>query len=107
RGRFAPGNREPATGNVFWPTFRNKHEPAMSDRPLVLIADDDDDVVQLLKIYLRPLDCDFVQAKDGDEALAIAQTRLPAVVLLDVMMPKRSGWEGCQGLIAPARKAQI
>jgi EAL domain-containing protein (putative c-di-GMP-specific phosphodiesterase class I)/DNA-binding response OmpR family regulator len=79
----------------------------MSDRPLVLIADDDDDVVQLLKIYLRPLDVDFVQAKDGEEALAIAQSRLPAVVLLDVMMPKRSGWEVCQALKAMQRTSQI
>ena len=79
----------------------------MSDRPLVLIADDDDDVVQLLKIYLRPLDCEFVQARDGEEALAIAQTRLPAVVLLDVMMPKRSGWEVCQALKAVQRTSQI
>jgi EAL domain-containing protein (putative c-di-GMP-specific phosphodiesterase class I)/CheY-like chemotaxis protein len=79
----------------------------MSDRPLVLIADDDDDVVQLLKLYLRPLDCDFLQAKDGEEALAIAQARLPAVVLLDVMMPKRSGWEVCQALKAVQRTSQI
>jgi len=79
----------------------------MSDRPLVLIADDDDDVVQLLKVYLRPLDCDFVQAKDGEEALAIAQSRHPAVVLLDVMMPKRSGWEVCQALKAVQRTANI
>src|SRR5712691_6312180 len=79
----------------------------MSDRPLVLIADDDDDVVQLLKLYLRPLDVEFLQAKDGEEALAIAQSRLPAVVLLDVMMPKRSGWEVCQALKAVQRTSQI
>src|SRR5438445_1071868 len=79
----------------------------MSDSPLVLIADDDEDVVQLLKVYLRPLDCDFLQAKDGEEALAIAQSRLPAVVLLDVMMPKRSGWEVCQALKAVQRTSQI
>ncbi|HEY8132627.1 MAG TPA: EAL domain-containing protein, partial [Thermoanaerobaculia bacterium] len=79
----------------------------MSDRPLVLIADDDDDVVQLLKVYLRPLDVDFVQARDGEEALAIAQSRLPAVVLLDVMMPKRSGWEVCQALKAVQRTSHI
>src|SRR5213592_571759 len=78
----------------------------MSDRPLVLIADDDDDV-QLLKVYLRPLDVDFLQARDGEEALAIAQSRLPAVVLLDVMMPKRSGWEVCQALKAVQRTSQI
>jgi len=79
----------------------------MSDRPLVLIADDDDDVVQLLKVYLRPLDVDFLQARDGEEALAIAQSRLPAVVLLDVMMPKRSGWEVCQALKAVQRTSHI
>jgi EAL domain-containing protein (putative c-di-GMP-specific phosphodiesterase class I)/CheY-like chemotaxis protein len=79
----------------------------MSDRPLVLIADDDDDVVELLKVYLRPLDCDVLVAKDGEETLAIAQTRLPDVVLLDVMMPKRSGWEVCQTLKAVQRTSHI
>src|SRR5437667_355032 len=87
--------------------FPQQNEPAMGDRPLVLIADDDDDVVQLLKVYLRPLDCEFVQARDGEEALAIAQAQLPAVVLLDVMMPKRSGWEVCQALKAVQRTSQI
>src|SRR5436190_12502606 len=79
----------------------------MGDRPIVLIADDDESVVQLLKLYLRPLDCDFLQAKDGEEALAIAQARLPSVVLLDVMMPKRSGWEVCQALKAVQRTSKI
>src|SRR5216684_4010903 len=79
----------------------------MADRPLVLIADDDESVVQLLKLYLRPLDVDFLQAKDGEEALAIAQARLPSVVLLDVMMPKRSGWEVCQALKAVQRTSHI
>ncbi|HUP43908.1 MAG TPA: EAL domain-containing protein [Thermoanaerobaculia bacterium] len=79
----------------------------MSDRPVVLIADDDDDVVALLKTYLRPLDCEILQAQDGEEALAVAQTNLPDVVLLDVMMPKRSGWEVCQALKAVQRTAGI
>src|SRR2546428_4844873 len=79
----------------------------MTDRPLVLIADDDESVVKLLKLYLKPLNCDFLEAKDGEEALAIAQSRLPAVVLLDVMMPKRSGWEVCQALKAVQRTSHI
>jgi EAL domain-containing protein (putative c-di-GMP-specific phosphodiesterase class I)/CheY-like chemotaxis protein len=79
----------------------------MPDRRLVLIADDNDDVVQLLKTYLRPLDCDFVVAGDGQEALAVAQARLPHVVLLDVMMPKRSGWEVCQALKSIHRTSNI
>ncbi|HEU4521244.1 MAG TPA: EAL domain-containing protein [Thermoanaerobaculia bacterium] len=79
----------------------------MSERPVVLIADDDDDVVALLKTYLRPLECEILQARDGEEALAVAQTKLPDVVLLDVMMPKRSGWEVCQALKAVQRTAGI
>jgi EAL domain-containing protein (putative c-di-GMP-specific phosphodiesterase class I)/DNA-binding response OmpR family regulator len=79
----------------------------MSERPVVLIADDNDDVVLLLKTYLRPLECDFLTAKDGEEALTIAQASLPDVVLLDVMMPKRSGWEVCQALKAVQRTAGI
>src|SRR5213596_1719814 len=79
----------------------------MTERPVLLIADDNDDVVLLLKSYLRPLECEILVAKDGEEALAIAQTRLPDVVLLDVMMPKRSGWDVCQALKAVQRTAQI
>src|SRR6266516_5875813 len=79
----------------------------MADRPVLLIADDDDDVVRLLRLFLRPLDCDILVAHDGEEALAIAQARLPDVVLLDVMMPKRSGWEVCQALKAVQRTSRI
>ena len=79
----------------------------MGDRAVVLIADDNEDVVMLLKMYLRPLDCEILVAKDGEEALAIAQSRLPDVVLLDVMMPKRSGWEVCQALKGVQRTARI
>src|SRR3954453_8620726 len=79
----------------------------MTDRPVVLIADDNDDVVMLLKSYLRPLECDFIVARDGEEALSVAQSRLPELVLLDVMMPKRSGWEVCQALKGVQRTAGI
>ena len=76
-------------------------------RPVVLIADDDEEVAFLLQTFLRPLDCEVILAHDGEEALTVAQTRLPDVVLLDVMMPKRSGWEVCQALKAVQRTSQI
>src|SRR5437773_6041747 len=79
----------------------------MSEKPVLLIADDNEDVVELLKVYLRPLDCEILVAYDGEEALAVAQSRLPDVVLLDVIMPKRSGWEVCQALKAVQRTAKI
>jgi len=76
-------------------------------RPVVLIADDDEEVALLLRTYLKPLDCEILVARDGEEALAVAQSRLPAAVLLDVMMPKRSGWEVCQALKAVQRTSDI
>ena len=79
----------------------------MADRPVVLIADDNDDVVLLLKTYLRPIECDFLGARDGEEALRVAQEHLPDVVLLDVMMPRRSGWEVCQALKSIQRTSGI
>src|SRR5215212_4258662 len=76
-------------------------------RPVVLIADDDEEVALLLRTYLKSLDCEVIVARDGEEALAVAQARLPAAVLLDVMMPKRSGWEVCQALKAVQRTSDI
>jgi EAL domain-containing protein (putative c-di-GMP-specific phosphodiesterase class I)/DNA-binding response OmpR family regulator len=76
-------------------------------RPVVLVADDDEEVALLLRTYLKPLECEVLVARDGEEALAIAQSRLPAAVLLDVMMPKRSGWEVCQALKAVQRTSHI
>ena len=79
----------------------------MSSTPSVLIADDDADVIDLLKIYLRPLGCEVTAVKDGEQALLTAQQDLPDVVLLDVQMPKRSGWEVCQALKATPRTSHI
>src|SRR5437588_5405822 len=79
----------------------------MSERPVLLIADDDEDVQLLLTLFVRQLDCEVLTARDGEEALAIAQARLPDLVLLDVMMPKRSGWEVCQALKAVQRTSHI
>src|SRR3954465_15079310 len=79
----------------------------MPERPVILIADDDEDVQHLLTLYVRPLDCEVLTARDGEAALAIAQSRRPDLVLLDVMMPKRSGWEVCQALKAVQRTSHI
>jgi EAL domain-containing protein (putative c-di-GMP-specific phosphodiesterase class I)/DNA-binding response OmpR family regulator len=79
----------------------------MSERPVILIADDHDDVLRLLQAYLNPLNVEVLTARDGEEALALAQARLPNLVLLDVMMPRRSGWEVCQALKGVQRTANI
>ena len=81
--------------------------PPMQCDSTILIADDSPEIVKLLKLFLKPLHCDVITAIDGEEALTIAQARLPDVVLLDVMMPGKSGWEVCQALKAVQRTSHI
>ena len=61
--------------------------------PLVLVADDDDDILLLVTTRLRRDGFEVVSARDGDEALALAQERRPAVAVLDIGMPGLDGLE--------------
>ena len=63
------------------------------DGPLVLIADDDDDIRSLVIFRLERSGYRTVVARDGDEALSLALERRPALAVLDVMMPKLDGYE--------------
>jgi DNA-binding response OmpR family regulator len=65
----------------------------MSDGPLVLCADDDEDILSLVSLRLQRAGFDVATAPDGETAVAIARERRPAVAVLDVMMPKRTGYE--------------
>ena len=62
----------------------------------VLIADDEPDILEILKYNLSNEGYDVVTAKDGDEALEKARRTQPDLVVLDVMMPKKTGVEVCQ-----------
>ncbi len=71
----------------------------------VLIADDEPDILEILKYNLAGQGYEVVTAKDGDEALEKAKRFLPDLVVLDVMMPRKTGVEVCQLLRAqPAFK---
>ena len=63
------------------------------DRPLVLVADDDDDIRSLVIFRLERSGYRTVVARDGEEALALALERRPDLAVLDVMMPKLDGYE--------------
>jgi DNA-binding response OmpR family regulator len=67
----------------------------MSDReaPLVLVADDEDDIRSLVSFRLKRAGYEVITAADGEEALLLATTRLPDLVVLDMMMPKATGLE--------------
>ena len=67
-------------------------------QPRILIADDNKANAELLEAYLTEIECELAFAYDGDETLAKVAEFRPDIILLDVMMPKRSGFEVCQQL---------
>ena len=64
----------------------------------ILIADDDLEILALVKRHLKKLEVEVVEASDGEEALRAARREKPALVILDVMMPGMSGWEVCRAI---------
>ena len=64
--------------------------------PVILVVDDNQQNLELLQVYLEDVDCRSVPAHDGPEALEIIAKDPPDLILLDVMMPKMSGFEVCR-----------
>jgi DNA-binding response OmpR family regulator len=62
----------------------------------LLVVDDNVDNADLLRDYLTSRGYHVVVAHGGDEALAQFEQTRPALVLLDIMMPGRSGWDVCR-----------
>lgn len=62
----------------------------------ILIADDEQNIVISLEFLMKREGFDVVVATDGDEAVRRIRNEMPDLVLLDVMMPKKSGFEVCQ-----------
>ena len=74
----------------------------MTDGPLVLCADDDEDILSLVSLRLERAGYRVVPVTDGDAALVAARAEPPDVAVLDVMMPKRTGYEVLADLRADA-----
>ena len=66
---------------------------ADADRPLILAADDDGDILALVSFRLGRAGYSVITAEDGLEALALARERKPDLLILDVRMPKMTGLE--------------
>jgi two-component system alkaline phosphatase synthesis response regulator PhoP len=62
----------------------------------ILIADDNPTNVELLEVYLTDIDCEVAVAVDGQDTLNKVASFKPDLILLDVMMPKLSGFEVCK-----------
>ena len=72
----------------------------MTDRPRILVADDVPENVRLLEAVLVPRGYEVVSASDGRQALEVARSAKPDLVLLDVVMPELDGFEVCRQLRA-------
>src|SRR5688572_26305575 len=70
----------------------------MPDKPLILIADDEEDVRDLVVMNLRRAGFDTVEAADGVDAVSKAHRLRPAAIVLDVMMPGKDGFRACEEL---------
>ncbi len=69
-----------------------------TDAPRILVVDDTPEILALIESRLKRRGFEVQTAADGEQALAAALGRPPDLVVLDIMMPKRSGWEVARAL---------
>ncbi|MBQ3462189.1 MAG: response regulator transcription factor [Clostridia bacterium] len=62
----------------------------------VLIADDDNNISELIKVYFEKDGFQTVVAHDGKQAVELFKSEAPSIVILDVMMPEMDGWQVCR-----------
>jgi len=67
-----------------------------NSQPKIVIADDNPQNVELMEAYLVDVDCELRTARDGEETLQVVEEFKPDLLLLDVMMPRLSGFEVCR-----------
>lgn len=70
----------------------------MSDKQLILVVDDDTDLVEMISMKLESEDFRVAKAYDGVEAFDRIKEEKPALVILDVMMPRKDGYALCDEL---------
>jgi two-component system alkaline phosphatase synthesis response regulator PhoP len=68
----------------------------MNPKGKILIADDEPDIVEIIRYNLAKDGYELVTAKDGDEAIQKAKLSQPDLIILDIMMPKKNGVEVCE-----------
>ena len=94
---------EPCFGPVKpFPVGLRQRKCMDSKRRKVLIADDEPDILEILKYNLEKEGYEVITAKDGNEAIDKAQLTAPQLIVLDMMMPKKNGMEVCELLRAQA-----
>lgn len=89
-------------------TEQRGQEPIDLSHASILLVDDNLQNLELMQAYLEDLPCEIRAASDGAEAAAMIEQRCPDLILLDVMMPRMSGFELCQKIKAnPATRDTV
>lgn len=73
----------------------------------ILVAEDERDIRELIGFSLRLADFEVVLTQDGEEAIETASREKPDLILLDVRMPRMSGYETCRRLKADPSTSEI
>ncbi len=69
----------------------------------ILIVDDDENICELLRLYLEKDGFETVSAHDGQQALTLFAESTPDLILLDIMLPKLDGWQVCREIRKTSR----
>ena len=77
---------------------QNPEAPGAGSRGLILVADDDEHIVELVSLYLRREGYAVEAAFDGDETLKKTRELHPDLLVLDIMMPGPDGLQICRAL---------
>ncbi len=80
---------------------------AAPKKATILIADDDPEILTMLSIRLQKRGYNVIEASDGLQTLQLARSQKPDLVLLDVMMPGKNGWEVARELRGNADLSHI
>lgn len=70
----------------------------MTSRKKILVVDDERITTQLVHAFLEPHDFEVVFAYDGVEALEVARAEKPDLILLDIVLPRKDGFDVCEEL---------
>lgn len=62
----------------------------------ILVVDDDNNICDLLRLYLEKEGYSVLIARNGKEALSLFSSETPAIILLDIMLPELDGWQVCR-----------
>jgi CheY-like chemotaxis protein len=92
---------------ALWNDRRIRIALPIADTLTVLVVDDNEDMIRLLRRYLNGHRYQVVEAQNSEEALRIALKLRPQIITLDVMMPNRDGWEALQTLKNHPRTCDI